>query len=71
MGKAIVYTIDKDNEVVESFKMDYEAAIGQYWGRPNMKGRYHIIPEGIKCPYKRKSKNLKDIKRKNQTHQEV
>lgn len=70
MGKAIVYTIDKNNEIVESFKMEYEAAIGQYWGRPCMNGRYHIVPEGISVPYKKKSKNLKDIKR-NQTHQEV
>jgi len=63
MGKATVYTIDKDNEIVESFTMDYNQAIGSYWGRHSMKGRYHIVPEGVACQYKRKQKNLKDIKR--------
>jgi len=61
MGKATVYTIDSNNEIVESFTMDFNQAIGSYWGRRNIKGRYHIIPEGIECPFKRKQKNLKNI----------
>jgi len=70
MGKATVYTIDDNNEIVAQFTMDYNDAIGLYWRRRDEKGRYHIVPEGIACPYKKKKKHLLNIKR-NQTHQEV
>lgn len=69
MGKCTVYTISKSDEIVEQITMDYNSAIGSYWGTQNgIKGRYHIVPEGIECPYKVKSKKLKNVKRK---HQEV
>lgn len=62
MGDGVVYVIDKNNEIVEEFNCDYDTAINTYWGKRTQKGRYHVGVKGIEVPYKRKGKNLKDIK---------
>lgn len=61
MATATVYTIDKDNLVVEEFDCDYNYAIGAYFGKPNHKGRFYIQRKGGKIPYKHKKKFLKKL----------
>ena len=60
MATAVVYTI-KDGEVIEEFESDYNYAIGQYWGKTNKTGTYYIARKGVKIPYPRKKKALKNI----------
>lgn len=67
MAIGIVYELDKNNEITRSFEMDYNQAIGSYWGQrlPNG-GKYYVGVKGKEIPFKRKQKALKDIKRPRQ-----
>ena len=71
MGTGVVYILNNDNEIVNSFEMDYNQAINQYWGKRNKSGRYFVGVKGVKVPYKKKGKNLKDVIRVDQHHQEA
>ena len=51
MATATVYTINENDEVVEQFDCDYNFAIGQYWGKPNLKGHFYIARKGVEIPY--------------------
>ena len=63
MGIAIVYTINKENEVIDEFKMDFNDAIAAYWGKRLPDGsRYYIGGEDSGCPFKRKKKKLLDVR---------
>jgi hypothetical protein len=61
MATATVYTINENDEVVEQFDCDYNFAIGQYWGKPNFKGRFYIARKGVEIPYSPKQKTLKNV----------
>lgn len=69
MGEGIVYTINDNNEITDSFDCDFDTAIKTYWGKKTSKGRYYVGVKGVEVPYKRKGKNLKDIRPIN--HQET
>ena len=61
MATATVSTINENDEVVEQFDCDYNFAIGQYWGKPNFKGRFYIARKGVEIPYSPKQKTLKNV----------
>ncbi len=61
MATAVVYTIH-NNEVIEEFEVDYNYAIGQYWGKANTNGIYYIAKKGVKIPFPHKKKALKSIR---------
>ena len=60
MATATVYTIS-DGMVVDQFDIDYNYAIGEYFGKRNMKGTYYIARKGIAIPFPEKKKNLKNV----------
>lgn len=60
-NNATVYTINDKNEIEDSFKMEYNMAISSYWGKRTKNGRYHILPDGVACQYKKKKKILKNV----------
>ena len=63
MGTAIVCTLNTDSEIIDEFKMDWNDAIATYWGKRLPDGkRYFVYAEGCDCPYKRRKKNLRDVR---------
>lgn len=70
MATATVYTINEDNEVVDQFDCDWNLAIGQYWNKRNMKGRYYIGKKGEAIPYQVKNRLLKNVLHQNQDHEQ-
>ena len=61
MATATVYTINDNDEIVEQFDCDYNFAIGEYWGKPNLKGHFYIARKGVEIPYSPKQKILKNV----------
>jgi|15BtaG_2_1085339.scaffolds.fasta_scaffold32584_1 hypothetical protein len=61
MATATVYTINDNDEIVEQFDCDYNFAIGEYWGKPNLKGRFYIARKGVSIPYQMKKTILKNV----------
>lgn len=62
MATVTVYTIDKDNLVIDQFDLDYNEGIALYWGKKTQKGNYYCARKGIKIPYQFKKKLLKNVK---------
>jgi hypothetical protein len=56
MATVTIYTIDKNNEVIDQFDMDYNEGIASYWGKKSQKGNYYCARKGISIPYKLKKK---------------
>ena len=69
MADGTVYTINQDNLVVEQFDCDFNLAIGQYWGKKTLKGRYYVARKGVAIPYQVKNRLLKNVIHRNQDHQ--
>lgn len=61
MSNVIVYTIDKENMVVDQMECDREWAMENYWNKRTTKGRYLIANITDDIPYKFRRKPLKDI----------
>lgn len=61
MATATVYTINEKDEIIEQFDTDYNFAIGQYHNKKNSKGRYYIARKGVKIPYQKKNRILKNV----------
>lgn len=62
MATAVVYTISNvTDEIVDSFECDYNFAIGQYHNKQNANGRYYIARKGVKIPFPKKEKTLKNV----------
>jgi hypothetical protein len=62
MATATVYSIH-DGEVVEQFDIDYNYAIGQFFGKAGSKGIYYIAKKGVPIPYPHHQKSLRSAKR--------
>ena len=60
MATATVYTIS-DGMIVDQFDTDYNFAIGEYFGKRNLKGIYYIARKGIAIPFPEKKKHLKNV----------
>lgn len=60
MATATVYTI-ANNVIVEQFDCDYNFAIGEYYGKRNMKGIYYIAKKGVVIPFPEKNRTLKNV----------
>jgi len=60
MATATVYTI-KDNIIVDQFDCDYNYAIGEFFGKANIKGTYFIARKGVKIPYQKKNRILRNV----------
>ena len=70
MATATVYTISyATGEVIEEFDCDYNFAIGQYHNKRTSKGTYYIARKGVKIPYRKKARLLKNVKHQSQDHE--
>lgn len=58
----VVYILNKNNEIVHQFDCDWDIAIQYYYGKRDHRGRFYVSPKGKDVPFKRKKKELKDIK---------
>jgi len=62
MSDVIVYTIDKDNMVIDQFECEREYAIQMYHNQKTDKGRYLIANPSDDIKFKFRRKSLKDIR---------
>jgi len=62
MSDVIVYTIDKENMVIEQFNCEREYAILMYHNKKTDKGRYLIANPGDDIKLKFRRKPLKDVR---------
>ena len=62
MSQCMVYTIDKENMVVDQFECDRELAIREYHNQRTSKGRYFIANLNDIIAYKWRRKPLRDVR---------
>lgn len=58
----VVYTINKNNEIIDEFEYDFNMAIAEFHGQRTEQGnRYWIGVKEKEPPFPRKKKNLKEV----------
>lgn len=71
MSDVIVYTIDKENMVVDQFTCEREYAITMYHNKKTDRGRYLIANPEDDIKFKFRRKSLKDVRHSSESQSSV
>lgn len=65
MPRAVVYTLDENNEITSELEMDWDTAVFSYLNkRDHNDHRYYITRVGSRTKFKKKQRKLMDVIRK-------
>ena len=61
MAEGTVYVIEDHKWIVDQWDMEFAEAINMYFGKTNSKGVYYIAGKGVKTPYQKKNRLLRNV----------